>query len=125
MPLYTISTAAALPPATREAIAQMVTDVHCRHTGAPPSFVTVIFWTNVPLPIGQDLNVFGSVRAGRSHETKAGLQREMIARMSDLAGVDPERIGYSAFEIPAHKIMEGGVVLPEPGDEAAWLAAHH
>jgi len=28
------------------------------------------------------------------------------------------------LEVPAAWVMEGGAVMPEPGEEAAWLARH-
>lgn len=121
MPLYTVSTRVALPEARRAALAKFITDTHCDETGAPPTFVNVMFWTGVPLPSGCDIHLFGSVRGGRSAQTKAALKRRLTEGLGRIAAVDLERIGYRTFDVPARMVMEGGVVLPEPGEEQAWL----
>ena len=33
-------------------------------------------------------------------------------------------VDVKIFDTPAHWAMEGGEIMPEPGEEAAWLAAH-
>jgi phenylpyruvate tautomerase PptA (4-oxalocrotonate tautomerase family) len=102
----------------REGIASDLTRIHCEKTGAPPEFVHVLF---VDAP---GANVVGSIRAGRS----AALREEMAAA---IAGAVERRLGGSAgpvqvrlLEVPAAWVMEGGAVMPEPGEEAGWLARH-
>lgn len=124
MPMYTVSTKQPLPPQTREALAQNITRIHCEITGAPATFVNVVFWTNVPLPQGQMLNLFGTVRGGRSDQKKRRLRQALLESVAANTAVDLGDIGYSAFDISAKCVMEGGVVLPEPGEEERWLAAH-
>jgi hypothetical protein len=38
------------------------------------------------------------------------------------AGVEAADVTVSTGDIPASWVMEGGELLPEPGDEAAWFA---
>jgi hypothetical protein len=43
--------------------------------------------------------------------------------VAGIAGVPAESVGMRTSTTPASWILEGGRVLPEPGEEAAWLAA--
>ncbi len=104
--------------------ALVVTDVHCRHTGAPRTFVNVQFSHNVPLRPGIDLHIFGSVRSGRTLQTNDALEADMVAEMAKIAGLSLPQVDFSLFSVPASWVMEGGVVLPEPGEEAQWLEEH-
>lgn len=125
MPLYTISTDEPLAPEAKLAAAKMITDTHCGHTGAPRTFVNVLYYQNVPLRPGVKLDIFGSVRGGRTLEANNNIERDMVARMATIAGYQSHEIEFSYIEVSASWIMEGGAVLPEPGEEEAWLAKHH
>ena len=125
MPLYTISTREPLSEQVRERVAMMITDVHCKHTGAPRTFVNVFYSHNVPLHEGIDLHIFGSVRGGRTMQTNDNVEEDMVAQMAELTGFPLRNIDFVIFPIPASWVMEGGAVLPEPGEEASWLAEHN
>ncbi|MEM7136054.1 MAG: tautomerase family protein [Myxococcota bacterium] len=125
MPLYQISTREPLNPKVKADVAMMITDVHCKHTGAPRTFVNVMFVNRVPLSPATDLHVFGSVRGGRTLQTNDNVEEDMVAQLAALTGVDLRKIEFMIFPIPASHVMEGGVVLPEPGEEASWLEQHH
>jgi phenylpyruvate tautomerase PptA (4-oxalocrotonate tautomerase family) len=121
MPLYVCSTpAATLDDAQRRRIAEAITHIHCDLTGAPPAFVHVVFDEQ-----GQDYGVFGTIRAGRSDETKAELTRRVSEAVAATVRVDAAQVGVVTRDVPAAWVMEGGAVMPEPGEEDAWLAAHH
>ena len=122
MPLYAISTRQRLSLDLKTEIAQMITGVHCHHTGAPEWFVNVMFWTHIPLRGAEDIHVFASVRAGRPLVLQARLENAIVKRLASLVETSEARVGYGVFEVPSSDIMEGGAVLPEPGQEAAWLA---
>jgi phenylpyruvate tautomerase PptA (4-oxalocrotonate tautomerase family) len=120
MPVYHCSfPKAALDDRAREGIASDLTRIHCEKTGAPPEFVHVLF-----VDANAGANVVGSIRAGRS----AALREEMAAAMAAAverrlrAGAGPVQVRL--LEVPAAWVMEGGAVMPEPGEEAAWLARH-
>jgi phenylpyruvate tautomerase PptA (4-oxalocrotonate tautomerase family) len=120
MPVYHCAIPeAALDGRAREGIASDLTRIHCEKTGAPAEFVHVLF-----VDASAGAKVVGSIRAGRS----AALREEMAAAMA--AAVE-RRLGASAgpvqvrlLEVPAAWVMEGGAVMPEPGEETAWLARH-
>ena len=124
MPLYTVSTRQPLSARVKERAATMITDVHCAHTQAPRTFVNVYFSQNVPLPRGIDLHVFGTVRGGRTTETNERIKADMVDQFATLTGLSPRQVGLELFPVPASWVMEGGTVLPEPGDEADWLQEH-
>lgn len=48
--------------------------------------------------------------------------REAVAGHTGLA---LESISMESSDLPASWIMEGGDILPEPGEEAAWLEKHN
>jgi len=45
----------------------------------------------------------------------------VVARLADL---DPSSVTMGTVDVPAKWAMEGGDIMPEPGEEAAWFAAH-
>lgn len=121
MPLYTVSTREPLSGDERAKMAMMITDVHCGHTGAPRTFVQVMFSENVPLYPRTQLHIYASVRAGRDLQTNDNIEEDMVNQTSEIVGISVNQIEYAIFGVPASWIMEGGVILPEPGEEAEWL----
>jgi len=110
----------------RSRIAAELTRIHCETTGAPPAFVHVFFVEarGAGLPDGKRAMVLGSIRAGRTPEQKERLASEMGRAVAEILGRRAEEVSVSTAEIPARWVMEGGEVLPEPGEEGAWLARH-
>lgn len=110
--------------AERAELAERITDVHCSLTTAPRTFVHVVFVEREPDPDGASFAVHGGIRAGRPAEVTEGLIDGMTRAVADVAGEDRALVSMTTRETPASWIMEGGSVLPEPGDEAAWVASH-
>lgn len=127
MPLYMVSTQNAIPPAQKEELANLIMNVHCGITGAPETFVNVLYTENVPLADGVTLNIIGNVRKGRTGDMNETLQQEQKRRISELMNVPEFQMEVSLFEVPASWVMEGGEVLPEPGEEhlCEWLQEGH
>lgn len=123
MPLYQISTASSISVEKREELANLIMNIHCGITGAPETFVNVFFWENVPLKDGIVLNVLAGVRKGRGPKMNALLKSEMLKGVSELMNVPEFQTELVMSEMPAQWIMEGGEILPEPGEEAMceWL----
>ncbi len=122
MPLYRCTT----PPellndAQRTAIAGAITRIHCELTQAPPTFVHVQFLHAAPAE-GPRVRVHGSIRAGRSAALNEELIRQCRHSVSALAGVPLEDTAMRTSTTQAAWVLEGGHVMPEPGEEAAWLA---
>lgn len=127
MPLYSISTKEPLSDAQREKLAVEIMNTHCGLTGAPETFVNVIYHHNVPLRRGVRLNVMGNVRKGRTPEMCNVLSLTLKENISKLMLIPMGNLELSLFEVPASKVMEGGEILPEPGeeDQCEWLQQTH
>ena len=120
MPVYHCSIPeAALDDRARAGIASDLTRLHCEKTAAPAEFVHVLF-----VDASSGATVVGSIRAGRS----AALRDEMAGAMAEAVerrlGARAAPVRVQLLEVPAAWVMEGGAVMPEPGEEAAWLAEH-
>lgn len=127
MPLYlTNAKANAIDDAAKRRIADDITDIHCDVTGAPPVFVHAFFLEDAPhMPLGdRSAMLVGSIRAGRNAEQKAQIQSRIKASFSKHAGFTEDDTIVEIRDTPATWVMEGGEIMPEPGEEAEWLAAH-
>ncbi|MEL7158578.1 MAG: tautomerase family protein [Actinomycetota bacterium] len=124
MPLYRCSgPEGALSPDQRSAVAEAITDIHCSETTAPPTFVHVQFH-DAPGDQATPFAVHGGLRAGRPDDVTERIIKRTTEAVADIAGVAVDEVSMRTSETPASWIYEGGRVLPEPGDEAAWLADH-
>lgn len=110
----------------REAFANDVVDVHCDVTGAPRSFVHVMFVEDDDdrLATGQNGSILGTIRSGRNDDQKAEIASRLDRALAAHAGVEPATISTISRDVEASYTMEGGALLPEPGspEEEAWKA---
>ena len=127
MPLYTVSTMDAIDAEKRQEVSNVIMDTHCGITGAPETFVNVVFWQNVPLRPQYKANLVCAVRKGRTGEMNNTLQNEIRSNVSKALGFKTMELELVLHEVPAQWVMEGGEVLPEPGEEAfcEWLQKGH
>lgn len=126
MPLYRCAVAKDLTTETHRArIAKEVVRIHCSVTGAPPSFVHT-FFSEEPMGKmdGKSAFLLGSIRWGRTDEQKARIVSEMTDVLCEVLGLERAEVGVVTVDVPSRWNMEGGELLPEPGEEAAWLARH-
>ena len=132
MPTYTVSSPAAwLSVAQKALIAQEITKVHKDATCAQSFFAQVVFVDVVPgnwylggkLVQDGDHQIFihGQVRAGRSKEVKHRLLTQLMKSVGEIADCPSNRVWAYIVELPPSLMGEYGHVLPEPGDELAWL----
>lgn len=131
MPLYTCTVKqGALSSDHKAEIAEGLTRIHCELTDAPRTFVHVFFYDSDE-PISQiaegdtDIVLFGNIRAGRTDATKEELIRQMRTCVAEISGRAFADVGMRTADVPASWVMEGGDLLPEPGEEAAWLERHN
>ena len=101
----------------RAAVAKAFTDVHCGTTGAPRSFVHVVFDEAPDSRFETPYFVDGGNRAGRPEELKQELLNDLLAAFVTNAGVAADQVSGRITEGPASWTMEGGMILPEPGEE--------
>ena len=112
-----------VPYEKRAEVALAVTDIHCGGTGAPRSFVHVVFDesdSRRETPYYLD----GFNRAGRPEEVKAQLLSDLVASFREITGAPTDQVSGRIHEGPASWTMEGGMVLPEPGEETAEWYEH-
>lgn len=128
MPLYLCrAEAGVIPEADREAVAGEILRIHCEVTGAPPTFVHTFFMDETPRGTASGdraVALLGSIRAGRTDAQKADMVGQMEAAIRACVKAPLGDVRGTLVETPASWIMEGGDVMPEPGEEAAWLEAH-
>lgn len=131
MPVYTCTTAAAtLDAATKAALATEITEIHARVNHVPSAYINVVFYElpadNVYTDArpAQPLIINGWVRSGHPDDETSQLLAEVAAAATRVTGIPAERVLVIIGNSPAHFAMEGGRVLPDPGEEQAWLAAH-
>lgn len=132
MPFYRCTVpAGCLDPDQKQSIAVEITALHCGlNPGTPRDFVHVTFEevTAGNGYCGGRLSpksvIIGMIRAGRSREIKDGLLFGISERWQKITGAEPIDIVVGLVEIPARDVVEAGWVLPEPGEEDAWLAEH-
>ena len=118
--------AGAVAEEAKAKIAEAITRIHCDVTDAPPTFVHVFFFEDGPQPPLGDKTamIYGQIRAGRTEAQKAQIREEMGAALAEHTGITVDALTVFTTDTPASWVMEGGDILPEPGEEEAWLAAH-
>ncbi len=129
MPLYQVLTQeGSLSDAQRAEIAQGITDIHLDLAGGLRQFVNVVFQHyraglgfNAGV-IGAPMVIGGSIRAGREQAVKTAIMEAISALVMRVSDISPKDLTVSIADVKASNAMEGGHILPEPGEEAAWLA---
>jgi phenylpyruvate tautomerase PptA (4-oxalocrotonate tautomerase family) len=132
MPIYRCTVPQASVTSEQKAeIAREITRIHCELTsGTPAGFVHVIFEEvqsgnrfSGGEPSSKAL-IVGRIRAGRSGEVKAKLLLGISEAWKRVTGQPERDILVAVQDVPARDVVEGGWVLPEPGQEDAWLSEH-
>jgi phenylpyruvate tautomerase PptA (4-oxalocrotonate tautomerase family) len=131
MPIYQCVTSKALSSELKAAIAKEITRIHVEFTAAPEPFVNVVF-SELPLGshyLGGAVRQNGTlinaiVRAGRTLETRQRLLKSISAAWSRLTGQPERNLVIRVEEADAETIMEAGLIMPRPGEEAAWMATN-
>lgn len=127
MPLYRCAIREGLSSEPQRAqIAKEVVRIHCGVTGAPAIFVHAFFSERAPseLPEGRAAYVFATIRWGRTDEQKTEIASQLRSSVATALGCLPSEVGVTTVDIPSKWNMEGGAIMPEPGEEAAWLEKH-
>ncbi len=131
MPTYTVQTAQGhLDANTMAALATAITLTHTEITGAPTWFAQVVF-QEVPAgrrflagqPHDDELAfVSGTIRGGsRGPELKRRLATELAATVARVTGLPSRAVWVYLIDLPPDQMVEYGRVLPDAGQEQAWL----
>jgi phenylpyruvate tautomerase PptA (4-oxalocrotonate tautomerase family) len=132
MPIYECTAPeGVLTEAMKARVAMAITDAHVEETGAPRSFVHVLFhetrhgtaFTAGKLDTESSM-INGSIRAGRTLEGKQRLLRRISTAWAEITGLSQMHLVSRLVEIDPSVAMEFGLILPHPGEEADWFAAH-
>jgi phenylpyruvate tautomerase PptA (4-oxalocrotonate tautomerase family) len=132
MPIYTCTTAeSTLTADSKAALAGEIARIHSDINHVPSTYVNVVFVELTPGNVftdgkpAQPLLINGWVRDGHPETESTRLATEIAAAATRITGIPADRVLVVFQSSPAHYAVEGGRVLPAPGEEAAWLAAAH
>lgn len=131
MPTYTLSAPMdRLTPEQKARLAAEITRVHHEVTGAATFFAQVIvhevraggYFVGAKPLAGEQLFLHGQIRAGRSAPDRTRLLLALRDVVAAAAGAERSSVWVYLVDLPARDMVEYGHVLPEPGDEATWMA---
>tara|TARA_B100000989_G_C19159598_1_gene310894 strand:- start:46 stop:477 length:432 start_codon:yes stop_codon:yes gene_type:complete len=131
MPSYVFTTALNLGPEVRAKIVESVTSIHNVEAVAPRYFVQVIFHEIEPgsIYIGGEpaspnhIWVRADIRSGRTNKQKSRMLERIMRETGNILKISTEVIWVYICDVPADNIAEFGAILPQPGNEKAWLAS--
>ncbi|WP_437205846.1 tautomerase family protein [Planctomicrobium sp. SH664] len=128
MPVYTCTIAqGTLPPEVKSKLAAEVTRIHSAVNHVPGTYVNVVFnelaadnvYTNGEP--AQPLIINGWVRTGHPDAETSRLVSAIAEAATYITGIPAARVLVVIQNSPARFAIEGGRILPEPGQEQAWL----
>ncbi len=129
MPIYTCTVAESTFSAdTKRALAGEIARIHSSINHVPSTYVNVAFHELTADGLYTDgvpaspVLVSGWVRDGHPAEDTTRLATEIATAVSTICDVDTERVLVVIQSSPARSAVEGGRVLPEPGQEKGWIA---
>jgi phenylpyruvate tautomerase PptA (4-oxalocrotonate tautomerase family) len=130
VPIYTLTTTAStLNTQVKAALAGEIGRIHASINHVPSTYVNVVFHEQPADGVYTDsvpanpVLVSGWVRAGHPEVEATRLATEIAAAVSRIANVAVYRVLVVIQSSPARFAVEGGRVLPEPGQEQAWFAS--
>jgi phenylpyruvate tautomerase PptA (4-oxalocrotonate tautomerase family) len=128
MPIYQCwSPQRLLTDSAKAAVASEITRIHCTFTGAPASFVNVVF---NPIDAGDCFvadepasrsYINGVIRHGRDLETRQAMLKQLSQMWTDITGQPETELIVVLNEIDPANSIEAGLIVPEPGHEQEWL----
>ena len=121
MPLYGLTSSKKLSIANKQKLADLFTDAHCSIMIAPEQFVHVVFFEGIPIMENKSLYVHANVRLGRAKHQIDQLCEALISGCAKILQVKEDKIHINLMEIPGKWAMEGGHVMPDPGEEDEWM----
>jgi phenylpyruvate tautomerase PptA (4-oxalocrotonate tautomerase family) len=129
VPVYTCTTTKlTLSEGVKAELATEVGRIHSSINHVPSTYVNVVFHelpADCVYTDGQPampVIVNGWVRAGHPDDETTRLATEIASAVTRIAGVAAERVLVVLQSSPARFAVEGGRVLPEPGQEQSWMS---
>jgi len=128
VPIYTCTTTeSTLTSENKTALAGEIARIHSAINHVPSTYDNVVFHELPADAIYTEgrpaapVLVSGWVRAGHPDAETTLLATEISTAVTRVTGVPAERVMVVFTSSPAHYAVEGGRVLPEPGQEQAWI----
>lgn len=129
MPVYTCTTnTETLNSQTKNDLAAEITRIHAEINHVPTTYVNVVFHEVAPQNLYADarpassLLINGWARQGHPEDATTRLALEIAQAASRVTVISEKAVLVVIQSSPASAAIEGGHVLPEPGQEAAWIA---
>jgi phenylpyruvate tautomerase PptA (4-oxalocrotonate tautomerase family) len=130
MPIYTCTIReSTLSAQTKSALAREIALIHSEINHVPSTYVNVAFHELSKDSLYTDgvpsspVLVSGWVREGHPDAETTRLATEIAAAVTRITGIDADRVLVVFESSPARFAVEGGRVLPEPGQEQAWIGS--
>jgi phenylpyruvate tautomerase PptA (4-oxalocrotonate tautomerase family) len=128
MPIYQCySPKGVLTKSAKAKIADEMTSLYCNVTGAPASWVKVLFHEmpegecfSAGKPASQSL-ILAINRHGRDLETRRAMLRELSQIWTRYSGQPEADLWISVTEIDPTNVLDAGLFIPEAGHEREWL----
>ena len=128
MPIYTCTIAeSTLSADTKRVLAGEIAHIHSSLNHVPSTYVNVAFHELAADGLYTDgepakpVLVIGWVREGHQDEETTRLATEIATAVTRITAIPAERVLVVIQSSPARFAVEGGRVLPEPGQEKSWL----
>ena len=130
MPTYTVTTSnLALTKSKKKSIAQGITNIHSKTTGANTYFAQVMFhetkknnhFMGGKLVKDEQIYLHGQIRAGRPKEIKDELIDQLKKLLAKETALDQPSVWVYIVDLEPSQMVEYGEVLPESGQEKAWF----
>jgi phenylpyruvate tautomerase PptA (4-oxalocrotonate tautomerase family) len=128
MPVYQCYSPQGLVSESAKAkLAEEMTSMYCNITGAPESWVKVLF-QEIPegecfaggKPATQSM-ILALNRHGRDLETRRAMLRQLSEMWTRITGQSEAELWISLTETDHTNVMEAGSLIPAPGHEHEWL----
>ena len=121
MPLYSLTSKKHLSSTEKQQLADLFTDAHCSIMIAPEQFVHVVFFEGIPIMNNKSLYIHANVRLGRTQDQIDKVCEAFTTGCAKILQVNEEKIHINLMEIDGKWAMEGGFVMPSPGEEDEWM----
>jgi phenylpyruvate tautomerase PptA (4-oxalocrotonate tautomerase family) len=129
MPIYQCySRKGLLTDSAKANIAEEMTSLYCRFTGAPPTWVKVLFHEmgegdcfSAGKPASAQSLILAINRHGRDLATRRAMLRELSQIWTRNSGQPETDLWISVTEIDPTNVLEAGMSIPEAGHEREWL----
>ena len=121
MPLYMLTSKRTISSTNKQKLVDLVVDAHCNIMVAPEQFVHVAFSDGVPIANKNELYIQATVRVGREKNQVIRLKQALQDSAAKILQVRENRIYVNLLEIQSNWVMEGGHVMPAPGEEDEWM----